>query len=404
MRRFLLLFLVFMGLALHYACADKAQAQEVPEQKASLTEKDPLAFLFEENLADGFAFPFGDGEGGGNYVCAADHKTYKGWYIATVTGEKYKLGIHTGEDWNGNGGGETDLGQPVYASAKGKVLEAKDYGAPLGNVVFIEHNFIENAKPVKVFTMYAHLDELKITKGAIVEKRQWVGTVGTGHNSFPAHLHFEIRKANMEEYEPGFWPSSNGKDSAWVMQHYYKPSEFIKQHRKLAVPARMDTLLVAHKSGYKMHLFVKGKEFKTYDISLSQSPLGHKAVEGDNKLPEGAYYITEKSRGPFSGAYSDYLGVAWLRISYPNKFDAEAGLQRGAISKKKYEAIAKAVSESKQPPANTGLGGGIGIHGWRGSWPEGARHLTWGCISMQNPDLDKFYAQVPLQTRIFIIP
>ena len=32
---------------------------------------------------------------------------------------------------------------------------------------------------------------------------------------------------------------------------------------------------------------------------------------------------------------------------------------------------------------------GPGPHGWAGNWPDGNRHLTWGCISMKNKELEK---------------
>src|SRR5262245_21414114 len=54
--------------------------------------------------ADGFDFPFGDPDGKGSYTDKATGKSYKGWYIATRFGERYSMGIHTGEDWNGSGG------------------------------------------------------------------------------------------------------------------------------------------------------------------------------------------------------------------------------------------------------------------------------------------------------------
>ena len=38
-----------------------------------------------------------------------------------------RSGIHTGEDWNGRGGGDTDFGQPVMAVATGKVVVARRF-------------------------------------------------------------------------------------------------------------------------------------------------------------------------------------------------------------------------------------------------------------------------------------
>lgn len=67
--------------------------------------------------ADGFDFSVGDANGRGQYKDIATGIEYDGWRINTHFAENYQLGIHTGEDWNGNGGGNTDLGQDVHAVA-----------------------------------------------------------------------------------------------------------------------------------------------------------------------------------------------------------------------------------------------------------------------------------------------
>lgn len=397
---------VCFGYLLLQAC-NESKADEKEPVATTLFESAPvnsIDLLFDTMLCDAFYYPFGNGSGGGSYTGITDHKRYDGWYIATHTAEKYDLGIHTGEDWNGKGGGNTDFGQPVYATAKGKVLAAKDYGAPWGNLVYIEHHFIENAKHTIVYSLYAHLNELYVKQGDQVKERQKVGTIGTGHNSFPAHLHFEIRKESMKNFEVTYWPSSNNKDEAWVLENYHTPSDFIESHKHLAIPAQYDTLLIAQKSLYKMYIYVKGKALKQFDIALSQNPIGHKQVEGDNRMPEGAYYITEKNKGPFYGTYKDYFGPAWMRISYPNSYDAKNGYAKAIITKEKRDAILQANKKGIQPPKNTGLGGGIGIHGWAGDWPANNRYLTWGCISFKNKDLNDFYDLVPLHTKLFILP
>src|SRR5215203_472253 len=71
----------------------------------------PVPLDFDEYMradfapANGFDFPFGDGEGGGSYTDPATGRRYDGWYVATHFAERYSLGLHTGEDWNGAGGG-----------------------------------------------------------------------------------------------------------------------------------------------------------------------------------------------------------------------------------------------------------------------------------------------------------
>ncbi|MBD3241611.1 MAG: hypothetical protein GF331_13560 [Chitinivibrionales bacterium] len=42
--------------------------------------------------------------------------------------------------------------------------------------------------------------------------------------------------------------------------------------------------------------------------------------------------------------------------------------------------------------------------GWAGDWPDDTRALTWGCISMRNEDLLRFYGQVSIGTKILILP
>src|SRR5258706_15147037 len=81
---------------------------------------DDLASTWPTTLpvCDGFDYPVG----------APDAV---GYHDAQPFGEN----DHLGNDWNGNGGGDTDLGDPVYAVAAGIVVEARDIGGDWGNVV-----------------------------------------------------------------------------------------------------------------------------------------------------------------------------------------------------------------------------------------------------------------------------
>lgn len=393
-------------LLLLFCCNDTPQAhaqkQSKPQAAAdTLSEYDKL---FDPLLADGFDFPFGDRNGGGSYT-DSEGKTHNGWYIATHTAEAYSLGIHTGEDWNGKGGGNTDLGQPVYATANGRVIASADYGKPWGNIILIEHRYVENAQPKTVYSLYAHLEKRLTEKGDEVKRGRKIGTIGTGGGSYPAHLHFEIRKAAMKEFAVDYWPSDNGKNADWVLKHYEKPSEFIKARRKQLVPAAEDTLLVAVKHSYRMKLFARGREVKEYRIALAQDPIGHKQKQGDNRTPEGEYKIIQKALGPFTGTYASYLGKAWMRINYPNNYDAAAALAKKKITQAQYNSIIAANKAGKEPLKTTVLGGGIGIHGWAGNWPgTDQQNLTWGCISVQNNNLIDLYKRVPLYTKILILP
>jgi murein L,D-transpeptidase YafK len=166
-----------------------------------------------------------------------------------------------------------------------------------------------------------------------------------------------------------------------------------------------DTLLVVWKNMYRMRLYHKGEIVKTYIIGLGQDPAGHKEQQGDNRTPEGDYRIIEKSKGPFYGDYSAWFGVAWMRLNYPNNADAIAGYKKKLITEAQKNSIIAANNAGLEPSKYTKLGGGIGIHGWNGEWPGSDRqNLTWGCISVQNGELDDLYSRVNVGTRIVIYP
>jgi len=354
-------------------------------------------------LADGFDFPVGTADAKGSYTNGVG--TYAGWYVATHFNESYSMGLHTGEDWNGNGGGDTDAGQPVYATAWGVVVDAQHYAAPWGNVVLVEHHFLNNNQIDTVFSQYAHLDTYTVHVGDTIKRRQKVGTIGDGDGSFKAHLHFELRRASMRDFSTVYWPSSEGKDSAFIAAQYLEPSSFIKAHRTIVVPALEKDFLLADKSAYTMWHCSLGKLVNTYEIALSQNPNGHKVKQGDLRLPEGLYRIIQKTKGPISGNMGPWFGAAWMRLSYPNPWDIDAGVSKGWISSSKAKEMKKAWHAGKEPDKRTQLGGGIGIHGWNGDWTaNGFQNLTWGCISMHNSDLASLFEKLSMQTLVITVP
>ena len=351
--------------------------------------------------ADGFDFPVGDANATGPYKDIATGIRYQGWRIATNFAENYELGIHTGEDWNGNGGGNTDLGQEVHAVATGRVTFAQHCGRLWGNVITIEHRFYENHDHRKIISLYAHLNEIKVNEGAIVERRQVIATIGQDPDKlFAAHLHLELRWD--ESLSPTYWPSSNGKNEAWVREHYAQPSAFINERRKLFVPQKEPKLIVVDQESYKARFYQAGVLNQEYDVSLGQGK-GQKLVEGDNKTPKGMYFVIKKHRGDFEGPYGAYYGGHWIKINYPNKYDADRAVAQQMISLQQQAAIAAAWENRVATLETTKLGGGIGFHGWNKEWDNsGPRHLSWGCVVMHLYDIQKLYDQIPEGTMVVI--
>ena len=77
------------------------------------------------------------------------------------------------------------IGQPIRAVLDGIVVFSGVKYSGYGNMVLIEHNN-------SLMTVYAHMDQLSVSKGDRVKQGDTIGTLGaTGVVSGP-HLHFEV--------------------------------------------------------------------------------------------------------------------------------------------------------------------------------------------------------------------
>jgi murein DD-endopeptidase MepM/ murein hydrolase activator NlpD len=169
--------------------------------------------------ANGFDFPVGKPNGDGYNTTAGC------WWLQT-TGA-CAPGPHPGQDFNGNGGGDSDLGDPVYAVANGDVVfSGTGSGTSWGNIILIEHTLPDGTK---VWSQYAHLKDRYANSGS-VNKGDLIGTIGKGYNNiYYAHLHFEIR---IQYRAADAWIS--GWSTAQVEQYYVNPSDYINNHRTIS--------------------------------------------------------------------------------------------------------------------------------------------------------------------------
>lgn len=129
-------------------------------------------------------------------------------------------------------------------------------------------------------------------------------------------------------------------------------------------------LIVVEKKQRKMYLYKDNKVQSTIPISLGKNPLGAKEQRGDNKTPEGTFWIHRKLCSP-----KYYRSLC---ISYPRPEDKQ-----------------KAISKGVNP------GGDITIHAqptWnadgKGDSYTLAHNWTHGCVAVTNSVMKELWYAV----------
>ncbi len=157
----------------------------------------------------------------------------------------------------------------------------------------------------------------------------------------------------------------------------FPKKEINKSEVKIPDGVKIDSVVV-FKSKHAMTLLSRGKEIKTYSISLGKNPIGHKQKEGDKKTPEGSYVLDRKAENS-----SYHLAI---HISYPNEKD-KLNAEKSGFSP----------------------GGDIMIHGLPNKLQFLENYYTntdWtdGCIAVTNDEMDEIWTLVDEGTPIAIYP
>ncbi|HET9589467.1 MAG TPA: M23 family metallopeptidase [Anaerolineales bacterium] len=103
-----------------------------------------------------------------------------------------------------------ESGTPVHAAADGEVIFAgpdeeaiySPWQNYYGNLIVIEH-------AEGLFTLYAHLSKIDIEAGQEVLAGEKIGEVGSTGTAMGSHLHFEVRRGEVQNYSstqnPELW-------------------------------------------------------------------------------------------------------------------------------------------------------------------------------------------------------
>ncbi len=130
------------------------------------------------------------------------------------------------------------------------------------------------------------------------------------------------------------------------------------------------------------------------DIAIGRNGVSRARRLGDQTTPLGSYRIRRINT---DSRYHLYFG-----FDYPTMDQATAALKARAISSEQWQAINLAHLRGREPPADTPLGGYIGIHGIGSGDPKIHEDFNWteGCIALTNEQVDELARWIKPGTRV----
>jgi len=142
----------------------------------------------------------------------------------TYNARAFRSSRHLGDDLNGIGGWNSDLGDPVFASGEGRVIYTGIPSDGWGKMIMLAHRVPDASAPEgwRVFiTLYAHLESILVKHGELVPCGAKIATVGTAEGRYLAHLHFEVRQSRS--LYPGLGYADGPLDRV-------SPEQFLREH------------------------------------------------------------------------------------------------------------------------------------------------------------------------------
>ena len=142
-------------------------------------------------------------------------------------------------------------------------------------------------------------------------------------------------------------------------------------------PALGDRVVI-EKAKRTLTVYSGARRLARFYVALGKDPVGRKLCQGDNRTPEGLYYVSgRKEKSDFHRA---------LRLSYPSEADLDRAREAGC-----------------EP------GGDIMIHGLKEDWGIANklhRRTDWtrGCVAVTNEEIEELWALLPDGVAVEIRP
>jgi murein L,D-transpeptidase YafK len=168
---------------------------------------------------------------------------------------------------------------------------------------------------------------------------------------------------------------------------------FAVQGRSSSLDGQDGLSIYVFKQRHELLLKQGDTVLRSFQVALGRKPDGPKLFRGDNRTPEGRYYVCEKRP---QSRFRRFLG-----ISYPNRSDADRAFAERLITAEQWADIFFANLLKAVPPSTTLLGGRVGIHG-HGEHPPDPFDWTEGCIAVSDAAIDYLYDVVPIGTPVVI--
>lgn len=132
--------------------------------------------------------------------------------------------------------------------------------------------------------------------------------------------------------------------------------------------------IVVEKLARRLILYKGGRVLRSFGVGIGRNGLADKQRAGDGATPEGLYRVIKKL--PRSRYYKALL------LNYPNEED-----------QKEFQRLKRL----GRLPRGAGIGGLIEIHG------GGKDGMTYGCVSLEDRQMEELFQMVPIGTPVAIV-